>query len=139
MYDKQYYKKHELGSYVSAKKILGLVKEIVDFKSVIDFGCGIGTWGKALSNISNSKDYFGIDQHQYNQDIFAIPQKQYLQYDLTKALNLHKKFDLAISVEVAEHIDKEYSNIFIHSLCAHSDIILFSAAIPYQGGDWTYK
>ena len=49
--------------------------------------------------------------------------------------NSSDKYDLAISIEVAEHINEEYSNLFIDNLCSAADVVLFSAAIPYQSGD----
>ena len=41
---------------------------------------------------------------------------------------------MAISLEVAEHVDKKFSEVFVDNLVRHSDVVLFSAAIPYQGG-----
>lgn len=63
-----------------------------------------------------------------------INESEYIMHDLTKPLHLRKNFDFAISVEVAEHINSKYSDVFVETLCNHSDVILFSAAIPMQGG-----
>ena len=41
---------------------------------------------------------------------------------------------MAISLEVAEHVDKKFSEVFVDNLVRHSDVVLFSAAIPFQGG-----
>lgn len=133
MYNESYYKRHEIGSYESAFQILKYIKTFINFDSVIDFGCGMGTWCKALNNL-NIKDFLGIDKHQYDSAYMLIPSEKYMQYDLRKPLLLSHKVDMAISVEVAEHIEFEYSNIFIENLCLCSDIILFSAAITHQGG-----
>ncbi|MDE6607582.1 MAG: hypothetical protein K2K54_07505 [Lachnospiraceae bacterium] len=46
----------------------------------------------------------------------------------------NRKFDIAISLEAAKHISKEHTNSFVNNLCRLSDIVLFSAAIPSQGG-----
>ena len=56
--------------------------------------------------------------------------------NLTATFDLNKKFDLLISLEVAEHLPKESADIFVKSLTTHSDFILFSAAIPGQGGQY---
>ena len=45
-----------------------------------------------------------------------------------------KPFDIAQSLEVAEHLYEQYASNFIQLLTSLSDIVLFSAAIPYQGG-----
>jgi len=49
-------------------------------------------------------------------------------------LTLNRKYDLAISLEVAEHLPEQFADLFVKTLILHSDIILFSAAIPGQGG-----
>lgn len=133
MYNESYYKKHETGSYQSAYRILKYLKSFINFHSVIDLGCGMGTWGKALNDLGIN-DFLGVDKHPYDSAYMLIPTIQYKQFDLEKKLSLSYKADLAISVEVAEHISFEYSDIFIKNLCSCSDIILFSAAIPHQGG-----
>ena len=60
---------------------------------------------------------------------------EFMPYDLENALALDGKFDLAISMEVAEHLREESADTFVGSLCSASDVILFSAAHPGQGGD----
>lgn len=133
MYNASYYKKHETGSYKSAIQILEYINSFIKFNSVIDFGCGMGTWCKALYNL-NIKDFLGIDKHQYDPTYMLIPTEKYMQFDLCKSLELDRKVDMAISVEVAEHINPKYSDIFIKNICSCSEIVLFSAAVPHQGG-----
>src|SRR5690606_6408407 len=41
---------------------------------------------------------------------------------------------MAISLEVAEHLPEDAADIFVDSLTKHASVILFSAAIPQQGG-----
>ena len=133
MYSASYYKKHEAGSYQSALQILKYINSFINFNSVIDFGCGMGTWCKALNNLG-IKDFLGIDKHQYDPAYMLIPKEKYIQFDLRKPLVLTRRADMVISVEVAEHINSEYSDIFIKNICSCSEIVLFSAAISHQGG-----
>jgi len=49
-------------------------------------------------------------------------------------VKVSRRFDLVLSLEVAEHLDKEYADVFIDSLVSLGPVVLFSAAIPYQGG-----
>jgi hypothetical protein len=63
-----------------------------------------------------------------------LEENEFLPADLSFPFKLDRKFDLLISLEVAEHLKEESADDFIQSLCAHSDLILFSAAIPFQGG-----
>lgn len=133
MYDKKYYKKHENGSYLSALKLLEYIKVFYNFKSVIDFGCGMGTWCKAMEELG-VPHVLGIDQHAYDPTYMLISSEKYMQYDLREELVLPYRTDIAVSVEVGEHIEKKYSKIFVQNLCLCSDLILFSAAMPFQGG-----
>lgn len=133
MYDKAYYKRHEKGSYQSALILLNYLKDFLKINSIIDFGCGMGTWGKAAKDIGIT-NYIGVDQHYYNDKYMVIEKNSYIQHDLRNKFFVQRSFDLAISVEVAEHIDSVYENTFIENICNSSDIILFSAALPEQGG-----
>lgn len=45
-----------------------------------------------------------------------------------------RRFDLAMSLEVAEHLPASRSESFVTDLCALADVVLFSAAIPGQLG-----
>ena len=49
-------------------------------------------------------------------------------------IDLDKKYHLAISLEVAEHISAKNAAKFVDSLTSAAGFILFSAAIPFQGG-----
>lgn len=133
MYDKKYFKKHETGSYDSAIIILKYIQSFFQFTSIIDYGCGIGTWCKAANDLGVD-DILGIDQHIYENDYMLISEKNYKQFDLRTPFEQEQEFDMAISVEVAEHIDIEYSKIFVDNICHHNKTIIFSAALPGQGG-----
>ena len=95
---------------------------------------GSGRSGCNVMESINIGNCLGIDQHDYSSEYMLISQENYLKYDLRNPLSLTRKYDIAISVEVAEHIDNKYAKIFIGNLCRHSDVILFSAALPNQGG-----
>jgi hypothetical protein len=54
--------------------------------------------------------------------------------DLTQSLHLDRAFELAVCVEVAEHLPAEAAPILIASLTTLAPVVLFSAAVPQQGG-----
>jgi hypothetical protein len=54
--------------------------------------------------------------------------------DLEQGFSLDRKFDLVICLEVAEHIAPASAHRLVQCLADHADLILFSAAIPHQGG-----
>lgn len=132
-YTKEYYQKHLAGALSSANIILNVLSAFYKPSTVIDFGCGSGAWLKIAKDIFDSK-VLGVDQHGFfDTDMLILP-NEYLSHNLEMPLHIGRKFDLAISVEVAEHIGEESADTFIGSLCNHSDVVLFSAALPMQGG-----
>ena len=84
----------------------------------------------------NSKvlDILGIDKNNFSKNELKIPENRFLNYDITNGFKINRQFDLAISLEIAEHIHYRYAKDFIKYLTSLSPIILFSAAIPHQGG-----
>jgi SAM-dependent methyltransferase len=102
-------------------------------RSVVDVGCGLGTWLRVFRE-SGVEDIFGVDGEYVNRDKLEIPMSSFATHDLAQPLDLSRSFDLAISLEVAEHIAPEFANIFVQSLTRLAPIVLFSAAVPGQGG-----
>lgn len=123
----------DLYSRLSAEEIIPIIFKIIKPKSVIDVGCGVGTWLDVFKK-NGVKKVLGIDGSYVNKKHLVIPEEEFLVRDLRKPIKLSKKFDLVLSLEVAEHLPKECAETFIYSLTKIGDIILFSAAIPYQGG-----
>lgn len=93
----------------------------------IDFGCGLGQWGVGLNK------YTGID-YRVPLNELLIPVENYIELDLRKPFT-GLKADVVICVEVAEHLEEEYADVLVDNLCAAGDTIIFSAAIPFQGGN----
>ncbi len=130
-YDKAFFEQINESALKSADIILPLLKSLVNFKTVLDVGCGQGAWGVGLPE----EDYFGVDGDYVKEENLVISPSQFKPVDVSKKFNLRKKFDLVISLEVAEHLPESAADIFIENLCRHGDLILFSAAIPGQGGN----
>jgi SAM-dependent methyltransferase len=101
--------------------------------SVLDVGCGTGTWLRAALD-AGVNDVVGIDGVQIAPDRLLIPRERFLVRDLTQPVDLGRKFDLAICLEVAEHLDPAHADTLIRTLALHSDCIVFSAAAPGQAG-----
>jgi len=129
--------KHNLKS---PKEIAPFVYDLIKPQSVIDVGCGLGSFLKAFKQMGVKK-VMGIDGKWCNKELLFenITANEFLEKDLEKPINIGKKFDLAISTEVAEHLTVERANSFVDDLTNLSDIVLFSAAIPNQGGDHHYN
>jgi SAM-dependent methyltransferase len=121
------------GFLQSAKHIVPLVMDIVRPKSVIDIGCNTGHFLQVFQD-HGVKDIFGVDGKWMDKKLLRIPEKNFLRHNLNEPLLLNRRFDLVVSLEVAEHLPKSSAKSFVNSLTKLGNIILFSAAIPYQGG-----
>jgi SAM-dependent methyltransferase len=102
-------------------------------KSVVDVGCATGEFLYVFYK-NGVKDILGIDGEWLKGKKLLIPKKFFLPLDLEKPLKIEREFDLVICLEVAEHLSKKSAEKFVKTLTNLSPIILFSAAIPYQGG-----
>jgi hypothetical protein len=127
-----YMEQHELARR-SAEVVVPLVTELVEPRSVIDVGCGSGAWLSVFS-ANGVTDILGIDSEDVPLDLYAVPSSVLLSRDLSHPLILERGFDLVICLEVAEHIPASSGEGLISSLTALGPFVLFSAAIPHQGG-----
>ena len=133
-YDAAFFSRHKNLSFSSASKILPIVQKLIDFRSVVDVGCGVGTWLAACAELGLT-DLLGIDGDYIDPSTLVIDRNRFMAHDLTVPLNVAKRYDLAISMEVAEHLPESAADVFVRSLCSLSDATLFSAAVPGQGGN----
>ena len=121
----------------SAEKILSTVfPRLPEITSVVDVGCGFGTWLAAVSELKGAEtDILGIDGPWLDRSLLVIPEEKFLAADLSREMPaVERKYDLAVSLEVAEHLPPEKAEEFTGFLAGITDFVLFSAAIPFQGG-----
>lgn len=130
-YDPTFFAEINEGAMRTADIVIPILRSMVPFKTVLDIGCGQGAWGMQFE----PANYTGIDGDYVKPEHLLVDKSQFIAKDLSKKFNLRKKFDLVISLEVAEHLLPQDADTFIDNLCRHSDLILFSAAIPGQGGN----
>lgn len=133
-YDDIFYFENRAGSVMSARAILSTLLPHLECRSMVDFGCGTGTW-LWVAHSFGVESIRGLDGDYVPPRQLMIPQDCFCAVDLEEPVVLEKKYDLAISMEVAEHLHKESADTFVESLCNAADTILFSAAHPGQGGD----
>src|SRR6202000_2583289 len=133
MYDFEWHKTHGDQTSASADVIVPLLKSMLEVGSVLDVGCGDGRW-LACFESSGVSTICGVDGAWTDQTRLLISKQDFKVQDLSKPFDLGQRFDLAMSLEVAEHVAPEFSTQFIENLTTHSDTVLFGAAIPFQGG-----
>jgi Methyltransferase domain len=103
------------------------------FSSVVDVGCGGGSWLRAALDLGAARAA-GYDLVPVPDEALAVDRGLITITDLSRPIEGAGRYDLAVSTEVAEHIPEACADVFVDNLCRFSDIVLFSAALPYQGG-----
>jgi SAM-dependent methyltransferase len=133
-YTKGFYDRLRDGATRSAEVIAPIVLQLLVTRSVLDVGCGDGSWLAVFRKLG-VEDVLGIDGDYVERDFLQIPRERFRPMELAKPFRLERAFDLAISLEVAEHLPPECGPAFIQSLTEAAPAVLFSAAIPHQGGE----
>jgi SAM-dependent methyltransferase len=135
-YGSAFYAFQQPGSAASAAQVVPVLADLVRPRSVVDIGCGTGSWLAAFQQVGVG-DVLGIDGDYVSRSELLIPQEQFLPVDLTRPFRVPRPFDLAVSLEVAEHLPESAAAAFIASLADAAPAVLFSAAVPFQGG-WNH-
>jgi SAM-dependent methyltransferase len=118
---------------ISPAELVPFFCSMLNPKSVVDIGCGPGHWLIEFSK-NGVGDITGIDGSHLDKSLYLPALETLILTDLENPFSLNRTFDLAICFEVAEHLSENSADQFIESLTKLSDNILFSAAIPGQGG-----
>lgn len=135
IYNDEYYKNRNAKTMYTAQRILEIALNVFEAKSAVDFGCGVGAFLAEFTKQTGSNDVLGLDGDYVNLDYLEIDKSCFLPYDLSKDIHIDRKFDMAISLEVAEHLPASRAQGFVDDICSVSDICLFSAACKMQGGE----
>jgi SAM-dependent methyltransferase len=131
-YSRPFYEGIGPGSEASARRILPVVLELVPARSAVDVGCGDGSWLRVLRDLG-TVEVVGIDGP-WALGRLKIAPTSFVPLDLHSPLGLERRFDLAISLEVAEHLPPGVARRFVQQLTELAPVVLFSAAVPGQGG-----
>lgn len=134
-YGENFYDGQMDGSLRSGRKYAQFITSIYKPTSVVDLGCGRGTWLKAFKEIC-AQQLMGLDGDWNSQDKMIDQSITFQSVDLNQPVVLpnNQRFDLAISLEVAEHLESASAKTFVNSITQLSDVIIFGAAYTAQGG-----
>jgi SAM-dependent methyltransferase len=133
-YDDLFFSYIERGSLRSAEVVVPILASALQPKRVVDFGCGRGAWLKVwLQN--GVVDVLGLDGPYVSRDSLLIEEGRFRQADLTQEIVLGPRFDLAMSLEVGEHLPTALAPAFVQNICRAAPVVAFSAAVPGQGGE----
>ena len=133
-YDAEFYANLYNRVVSSADAIVPIVLSHFPASSVVDIGCGDGAWLRAFAKYG-LRDFLGIDGAYVPLDMLNIPRQNFRDADLTELTSVGRRFDLACSLEVAEHLPEQCAAQFVKLLSDAAPVVIFSAAIPRQGGN----
>jgi len=133
LYQEDHSEQSTIDSIRSARCVVPFVIDLIHPQSVIDVGCGLGGW-LSVFNECGVNDILGIDGDYVETDRLNIPLSSFRAQNLTNSLDISGYFDLAVSLEVAEHLPSSFAKLFINSLTSLAPVVLFSAAVPGQPG-----
>jgi SAM-dependent methyltransferase len=136
MYNDNMYENRNHDTKSSAIQIVSVIKSFYpDIRSVLDVGCGTGTFLSVFQDEFKNLRVLGIEGPWVKSDFFEVDRREILVWNLANSFPLlDQRFDLAICLEVAEHLPIEIADTLVNFLCSSANLVLFSAAIPFQGG-----
>jgi SAM-dependent methyltransferase len=132
-YDSGYFELIEEQSRSSAEAVVPLLLELLGAESVVDVGCGTGTWLEQFRR-HGVEEIAGLDGEWVDRAALKVPAERFEVVDLASAPPRERGFDLVVSLEVAEHLPPESAEGFVELLTSLGPVVAFSAAIPGQGG-----
>ncbi|MFT5760223.1 MAG: ribosomal protein RSM22 (predicted rRNA methylase) [Alteromonadaceae bacterium] len=133
-YGNMFYEDQVTGSLSSATEVLQVVFDIYRPKSLLDVGCGRGAWLLAAEKLGVD-ELHGIDGPWVKTTDLLSNKINFLSENLETKIPISQRYDMAMSVEVAEHLSESSAQSLVSSLCAAADIVIFGAAVKAQGGE----
>lgn len=134
VYNTDFYDYIDDGSRASARTVAPLLLAEMRIDSLLDVGAGHGAWAFEWM-VAGVADVLAVDGDYVKANQLVIPPANFRAADLSRPLDLGRKFDLVQSLEVAEHLPHAKAASFVDTLTRHGDVVLFSAAVPHQGGE----
>lgn len=134
-YNQDFYEDLKSTSGTAAKFVVPYIVETFSPKSVLDVGCGLGEWLFHFKR-QGIDDIRGVDGDYVKKSELKIPAEKFTSRNLESIFSEDRKFDLVMSLEVAEHLSESSAEQFVDTITSHGDLILFSAAVPGQIGTY---
>ena len=132
-YDQTFFDTFDIDSRKAARLIGPVLLELAPVCSAIDVGGGRGIWLGVLKDLGVA-DVLVVDGDYVDRDRLAVAPSEFAAMDLERPLRIERTADLALSLETAEHLSPDRADSFVADLCRLAPVVLFSAAVPRQGG-----
>ena len=133
VYDETFFDLQVQGALASAPILVPTVLRYVHPERMVDVGCGEGAWLRVFKE-AGIREVLGIDGAYVHQERLLIDRSEFRPIDLSRSFEGIGRFDLAVCLEVAEHLPPSSASCLVQSLTALAPLVLFSAALPMQGG-----
>lgn len=135
VYSSDFYAYNNRVALASARAVIPLVARPLEPRSVLDVGCGVGAWCRVW--LENGADtVVGADGSYVDRAQLLVDTGSFVAADLAQPFDLGRRFDLVMSLEVAGHVHEAHADTFVDNLVRHGDVVVFSAAVPGQGGEF---
>lgn len=116
-----------------AAAMTGLLNQIAEpapIRSVLDLGCGVGS---LLALLAPDCSAIGVEGPWLADVPLRVPGDRIIRHDLLAApLDLGRRFDLAVCVDVGQYLPASMAPVLVETLCRHANRVLFAAGIPEQ-------
>src|SRR5712692_9144201 len=132
-YEEQFYHQYRDGSLRTARLFMSYLFARWKPNSVVDLGCGRGAWLAACHELGVQK-VVGLDGPWVERESLIDSAIDFHTTNLEQPLTTAERYDLVLSLEVAEHLQPDTSDAFVESLTQLADAIVFSAAFSAQPG-----
>lgn len=135
VYSSDFYTYNRRVAMASARIVIPPVAAALGPASVLDVGCGAGAWCRVWKE-NGAEVVLGTDGSYVDRAQLLVDPDSFVAADLAQPFDLGRRFDLVMSLEVAEHVHEIHADTFVDNLTRHGDVVLFSAAVPGQGGEF---
>lgn len=138
VYDNMFYASQEDRSALSAGAIVPHLLNLLQPKTVLDVGCGRGTWAEVFGQ--HGCDSFGLDGP-WAEANTRIPGRL-ITFDFAAAAMPFapelpfQRFDLVTTFEFLEHVERARAKELVRFLTSLTDVVVAGAAPPGQGGTY---
>ncbi len=132
-YPRFFYQSQSDSAEAGISEIVEAILEVIRPQSVADVGAGVGRFLAAFVE-RGIEDVRGYDQPGIDEDVLCIPRERFVGCDLCQPVEIDRQFDLVVSLETAEHLPEASADTFVETLTGLGPVVVFSAAIPGQGG-----
>jgi hypothetical protein len=133
-YSNEYFETFMQRSLHSARAVVAIVVDMVHPDSVVDVGCGQAPWLAAFQE-NGVKVVHGMDGSYVDRSRLFIDPSCFEAVDLGHPFTIRGRYDLAVCLEVVEHLADKAGKAVVKALAGAAPVVLFSAAIPGQGGE----